>query len=185
MTLISIVFSLTSMIGKSKKKDFHVMVEQDGKMIEPKNGIVNVDKSEFNLVFKFNNPMGLLVNGSFKKKTYELAAKGIAKSKLPGFEETGMAEGLLNKDQEILISNSAPGYWYYENDEQSRFNSTEKKNGKLICKRIIKNFYDVNSKQTSSVKNVKKPLYLVFISYKYKNNIEVELKREWIKINWN
>lgn len=170
-----------------KEKDFHVFIEQNGKLIEPINGVVNLDKSEFNLVFEFNEPMGLLINGSFKKKTYKLATKGKTKSLLPGFQNTGMAEGLLNPDKEIFLSNDSPNYWFYEDSEKNRFNSIEKVDEKLICKRTIKNLYEVDKKTNTEIENVNKPLYLVFISYKLgeKFTDEIELKREWIKIKWN
>jgi len=180
--LLIIFFSLSSM--NEKEKGFHVVIEQNGKLIEPKNGVVSIDKSEFNIIFEFNNPMGLLINGSFKKKTYKLASKGKHKSNLPGFQSTGMAEGLLNPGKEIFISDDAPNYWFYDDDKKNRFNSIEKVDGKLFCRRIIKNLYDVDTKATTIVENVEQPLYLVFISYKYVDKEEVEIKREWIKINW-
>lgn len=79
-----------------KQQGFHVRIEQHKKLIEPVNGLVTLDKSEFIIVFEFSEPMGLLLNGSFKKKTYKFASKGKSKSQLLGFQKTGMAEGLLN-----------------------------------------------------------------------------------------
>ena len=168
------------------EKDFHVEVEQNGKLIEVINGEVTLEKEEFNLVFTLPEPMGLLLNSSFNKKTYKLASAGKPKSELPGFQTTGMAEGLLNEDKEIIISDDSPSYWFYTDEEMNRFNSTEKVNGKLMCKRTIQNLWDVETKETTKISDVKKPLYIVFLSYKMAENKtdEIELKREWIKINW-
>jgi len=58
------------------EKDFHVEVEQNGKLIEVINGEVTLEKEEFNLVFTLPEPMGLLLNSSFNKKTYKLASAG-------------------------------------------------------------------------------------------------------------
>ncbi len=170
-----------------KEKDFHVRIEQNGKVFESINGLVTLDKKEFNIVFEFSEPMGLLINGSFYEKTYKLASKGIIKSELPGFKNTGMAEGLLNPDKEILISDDSPNYWFYDDNEKNRFNSIEEAGGNILCRRIIQNLYDVETKTTIKVEDVSKPLYLVFISYKRGEKItdEIELKREWIKIIWN
>ncbi|MCU0428988.1 MAG: hypothetical protein MUF42_03370 [Cytophagaceae bacterium] len=169
-----------------KQKDFHVLIEQGGVIITPNNGEINLKKGEFNIVFELSEPMGVLVNGSFQETTYERAVKGKPKSDLPGFENTGMAEGLLNPDKEIFISNDAPNYWFYDDKENNRFNSVEVVNEKLICKRIIQNFYEVETKKNIKVENVSKPLYLVFISYRQGKSIvdEIETKREWVKINW-
>jgi len=59
-------------------------------------------------------------------------------------------------------------------------------NGKILCKRVIENFNDLDSKAIIKIGNVEKPLYLVFISYKYGETMsnQIELKREWLQINW-
>ena len=41
------------------EKDFHVRIEQNGELIEPVNGVVTLDKKEFNIMFEFSEPMGL------------------------------------------------------------------------------------------------------------------------------
>lgn len=171
-------FCLTSM--SLKENDFHVIIEQDGKIIESNNGVVTLDKRPFTFVFEFNEPMGLLVNGSFEETTYKLATRGGKRSKLPGFQNTGMAEGLLNPEKEILISNESPSYWFYDDSENHRFNSIETVDGKLLCRRIIENLYNVDAQTNIKVENVSKPLYVTFISYKESQ----EIKREWIKIEW-
>jgi hypothetical protein len=91
-----------------KENDFRVYIEQNGKLMEPINGVVTLEKKSFNIVFEFNEPMGLLINGSFKSKTYTLASKGKTMSKLPGFHTTGLAEGLLNHDKEMFVSKESP-----------------------------------------------------------------------------
>jgi hypothetical protein len=182
--LLVFTFCLISM--KSKENDFRVFIEQNGKIIEPNNGVVTLEKKSFNIVFEFSEPMGLLINGSFKSKTNTLASKGKPMSKLPGFHTTGLAEGLLNPDKEMFVSKESPNYWFYDDPENNRFNSTEKVNGKILCKRVIENFNDLDSKAIIKIGNVVKPLYLVFISYKYGETMsnQIELKRDWLQINW-
>lgn len=168
------------------EKDFHVTVEQFGQIIEPKRNTVKLDKAEFSIVLEFSEPMGLLISGAFDKKTFMLASKNIPKSELPGFFNTGMAEGLLNPNKVILISEDSPSYWFYDDNENHRFDYVETINDTIICKRTIHNFYDVNSKMNMKVENIDKPFYLVFISYKRGANMadEIEVKREFVKIKW-
>ena len=182
--LLMFTFSFISM--NSKENDFRVYIEQNGKLMEPINGVVTLEKKSFNIVFEFNEPMGLLINGSFKSKTYTLASNGKPMSKLTGFHTTGLAEGLLNPDKEMFVSKESPNYWFYDDTENHRFNSTEKVNGKILCKRVIENFNDFDSKAIIKIGNNDKPLYLVFISYKYGEKIsnQIELKRDWLQINW-
>jgi len=183
-TLLVFTFCFISM--NSKENDFRVFIEQNGKLIEPNNGVVTLEKKSFNIVFEFNEPMGLLINGSFKSKTYNLASKGKPMSKLPGFKNTGFAEGLLNPDKDMFVSYEGPSCWFYDDPENNRFNFTEKVNGKIVCKRIIENLFDIDSNANIKVENVDKPLYLVFISYTNgdSNNDRLELNREWLQINW-
>ena len=185
LILILAFTSMTVPTGQTDR-DFHVTLEQNGKSIVPVNNVVTLDKSEFSLVFEFNAPMGLLINASFDNTTYQQAMEGKPKSSLLGFENTGMAEGLFNDSEEIFLSDEAPSYWFYEDEETHRFNSTEKKEGKIICKRTINNLYDINVGENIKIEAVTQPLYLVFISYKRGKSItdEIEIKREYIKIEW-
>ena len=182
------IITLTSMMEPTSQtdRDFHVILEQNGKSIVPVNNVVTLDKSEFSLVFEFDAPMGLLINASFDKTTYQQAKEGKPKSTLQGFENTGMAEGLFNDSEEIFLSDEAPSYWFYEDETAHRFNTIEKKEGKIICKRTINNLYDINAGENIKVEAVGQSLYLVFISYKRGKTItdEIEIKREYIKIEW-
>lgn len=182
--ILILFFSFISM--NLKENDFHVRIEQNGKFIKPVNGVYTLEKSKFNIVFEFSQPMGLLINGSFKKDTYKQASEGKPKSMLPGFQNTGMAEGLLNSDKELFISNDSPNYWFYDDNENNRFNYVEKLKDKIQCKRTILNFYEPDTKNNIKIEDVKKPLYLVFISYtsSQDHKEDVESKREWVKIKW-
>ena len=188
IALLILIVAFTSMCKPTsqKEQEFHVILEQNGKSIVPVNNVVTLDKSEFSLVFEFDAPKGLLINASFDKTTYQQAKQGESISTLQGFENTGMAEGLFNDSEEIFISDNAPSYWFYEDEERHRFNSTEKKEGKIICKRIINNLYDIKSGENIKVEAAAQPLYLVFISYKRGKTITdiIETKREYIKIEW-
>jgi len=184
--LFAVFTCLILISGTSIEQDFHVKIEQDGQIIEPVKNKISLKKKEFSIVFEFSEPMGLLINGSFVKKTYKLASKNKPKTKLPGFQTTGMAEGLLNPDKEIFISNDSPNYWFYDDNEMNRFNEIMVLGDKIICKRIIQNIYDIDTKTSIKVEDVSKPLYLVFISYKRGDKVtdQIEIKREFVKIKW-
>lgn len=167
-----------------KEQDFHVKIEQDGKIIKPINNEVTLKKKEFALVFEFPEFMGVLISASFNDKTFKPASKNKPKIKLPGFANTGMAEGMLNSEKDIMIADDAPSFWFYEDDANHRFNEVIKERGNFTCKRIIQKYYIVADQTSIKVEESKDPLYLVFISYKVDGIKEVELKREYVKINW-
>lgn len=187
IVIILLIVCLSLISNDSVEKGFHVLIEQDGKILKIKNGKVKLDKSEFNIVIELHEPMGLLINASFNKKTYKSASKGKPKSELLGFQNTGMAEGILNTNKEIFISNKSPSYWYYSDEKNNRFNSVEVIDGKYKCRRTISNLYNIDDRLNINIKDVEKPLYLVFILYKRGKRItnEIEIKREYIKIKWN
>jgi len=186
-SIILIIVVIISLSMHTTEKDFHVWVEQDGKKINAANNELTIKKKEFTLFFDFSEPMGILINASFNDQTYKSATEGNDIYELQGFKETGMAENLNNPNKEILLAKNAPSYWFYDDMQTHRFDNVEKKNGKYICRRLIKNLYDIDNKKNIKAENVESPLYLVFISYKYEEDSyeRIELKREMIKINWN
>jgi len=171
-----------------KRIPFKVYIEQDGIRQTITNNEVTLNKKPFNIVFVFAKPNGVLISTSFNKSTYEKALKNEPLSKLPGYEGTGMAEGLLNADKEVIIDDSSPSYWYYDNDKENRFNKISKTRDSLVCTREIKQLYILDEKDNSTlpVEKITKPLYFVFVDYVSdpKTYERKEFQREMLKINW-
>ncbi len=167
---------------------FKVYIEQDGIRLPITNNDVSLNKKQFNIVFVFAKPNGVIISTSFNKTTYEKALKNEPISKLPGFTESGMAEYLLNPDKEVIIDDSAPSYWYYDNDKEHRFNKVAKSRDSLVCTREIKQLYIPGEKEPIilPIEQSNKPLYFVFVDYETnpKTYERKELQREMIKINW-
>jgi hypothetical protein len=172
-----------------KRTPFKVYIEQDGIRLPITNNEVSLNKKQFNIVFVFPKPNGIIISTSFNKTTYEKALKNEPLSKLPGFTESGMAEYLLNPDKEVMIDDTAPSYWYYDNDKEHRFNKVVKSRDSLVCTREIKQLYILGGKEPviMPIEQVNKPLYFVFVDYESdpKTFERKEIQREMIKINWN
>lgn len=168
------------------EKKFGVSISQNGETIDIKNNTVTLNDTTFDIVINFSEPMGILVSASFDKSTYEKAKKNKPLNKLDGFTELGMADGLSNPDKEVLISDKAPNYWYFDSASESRFNKTEVHDNGISCTRTIEKVYDVSTGSTISVQDVKKDLFLVFISYKQGENLtdRIEIQRQCIKLVW-
>ncbi|WP_018344298.1 hypothetical protein [Cytophaga aurantiaca] len=158
-------------------------IEQNGIRQTITNNEVTLDKKTFNIVFVLKKPDGVLVSSSFNKITYEKALKKEALSKLPCYQNTGMAEGLFNKDNEVMISDEAPSYWFYDTDKEHRFNTIIKSRDSLVCTRTIKQVYIIDKQEPILIEKITKPLYFVFINLSDPNAHEPE-EREMIKINW-
>ncbi len=191
LTLVLVVlvfgaFHFSKDLNRDNDNRFSVTIEQNGEKKNIENNTVVLGQGTFDIVFEFSEPMGLLVNASFSKKTFELASKNEHLDKLPGFEETGMAEGILNSEKEVFVSYNAPNYWYYDTDEQNRFNSVYRTVNGIVCKRTIESFYDTDSKTRIKVTDAEKPLYLVIVSYKRGEKItdKIEVQRQYLRIKW-
>lgn len=171
-----------------KYSPFKVYIEQDGIRLPITNNEVSLDKKPFRIVFVFDKPNGILISTSFNKATYEMAIKNEPLAKLPGYQGTGMAEYLFNNDKEVLVDDSAPSYWFFDNIKEHRFNTVKTSKDSLVCTREIKQFniFDEKGNIILPIEKVSKALYFVFIDYisdpqTYK---KTELQREMIKINW-
>jgi len=171
-----------------KRVPFKVYIQQDGIRQTITTNEVTLNKKPFNIVFVFAKPNGILISTSFNKSTYEKALKNEPLSKLPGYEGTGMAEGLLNTDKEVIIDDTSPSYWYYDNDKENRFNKISKTRDSLVCTREIKQLYILDGKDNSTlpVEKITKPLYFVFVDYVSdpKTYERKEFQREMLKVNW-
>jgi hypothetical protein len=174
-------------VDETHDKFFRVYFEQDHKIIEAVGDDVFLKKEPFDVVLEFPEPMGVLVHASLNPETYDDAVKGKSLKKLPGFENTGMAESMFNTDNEIMLSNTAPNYWFYDNDDAHRFDAVESSNGKITCKRRVVQFTDVDSNRVIKLSDVEQPLNLVFISTEQTEGSDenVELNRVAVRVNWD
>lgn len=96
----------------SSDPTFTVTVEQGGHEQTITNGKVMVKPMSFDIVIEMSEPMGVLVNASLNSRSFTKAINQKHLDKIPGFQETGMAEGLFNSDRAITLAELAPMYWF-------------------------------------------------------------------------
>jgi hypothetical protein len=190
LKIVFTIFTITIWAKTANKLStpapFNISIVQGGVKVPIINNEVILSKSSFDIVIDMPKPDGVLLNASTNKKTATLALKNKVQAKLPGFKETGMAEALLNSDKEIILAETAPSFWYYDNGNEHRFNSVIKSDSGLKCIRTVENLYDRKTKNTIKISDVQKKLYLVFIYNKSNTNYfdRVEEKREIVIISW-
>jgi len=172
--------------NEAQDKIFRVYFQQDHKTIEATDEIF-LKREPFDIVFEFPEPMGVLVHASLSPETYDLAVKSKPMKKLPGFVGTGMAEENFNKDNDVMLSASAPSYWFYDSDTAHRFNEIAvEKNKTIVCKRHVEQLTDIDSNRVVKIADVAAPLNLVFISTEQTDGTkeQTELNRVAVKVNW-
>ncbi|MCL2328220.1 MAG: hypothetical protein FWC39_06860 [Bacteroidetes bacterium] len=184
-TLLFIQNACTT-VNAQQLDNFNVSISQNGEEKNIVNNTVTLQKKEFAIVVHFSQPMTLLVSAALNDKTYKPATKQKPLDELPAFINPGaMAETMFNKDKEILLSDDSPSNWYYDSIDDHRFNSIHIDENGITAEREIENLYDVIKKETIPISDVKKPLYLVFVSCKYNDKKErTEIHRQYMEIKW-
>lgn len=162
---ILLLFTATQFLRAQNEK-LTVKVFQFGKEIKAVNSVYQLKSDEFSLQFNAENTNAFLIGSTFDDDVYR-SAKGDADLEVTWFQSTGMAEGIFNNEKQILISNEAPSYWYYETKEDHRFDKNPIGNQKKwSATRSITNLYDLSNDQEIKVKDFKKSLYLIFYNNK-------------------
>ena len=188
LSSLLIIFLLCGTTLK-EKQFFTVGVMQNGKEEVITDHKITLNKDAFSLLLKFEESKSVLVNASFEPSSFDEALKGSPMADIKGFHQSWMAESNMNPDKEIQVSDSAPAQWFYENPEESRFNSAKTVKNTVVCERVVENFYLNKPGEIGSVKvkNAKKnKLYLVFVSKGITpaTGMSVETHRDFLEITF-
>ncbi len=184
--LSTVVIALLCLCKLQAQSAISIYFMQDGKRIDVQSNKVTLEKKPFDIVVVIPKDTNLLVNASFIADSYKAAKKGAAHSAIPGFTALGMAEVMNNADNELLIDNAAPMFWYYDSDADMRYNAATISGGVLTGTRTVKQFYIVTPASGKGiivpVAEVPDPLYIVFAEqghWSNKNAFCLPVKIEW------
>ncbi|HEY6162280.1 MAG TPA: hypothetical protein VI112_13690 [Bacteroidia bacterium] len=181
-SLFILLFSGTEPV----KRSFTYRILQDGVEVPVKKNSVSLHKKAFVIEFTIPGPLAIFVNASLDDRSFRIAKTKKPYTTIPGFTETGMAESNFNSEREIMMNDAAPNYWFYDNENQHRFDNVKAGNNGFICTRTVEKLYDVNQKKTIKLEQMTGPLYLVFLVKQAGKSQEDEkqLQRECLKIKW-
>ena len=177
--------------AKERKDYFSVSIQQDGKIIPIKDHTVRLKKKPFTILLYFPkiDDINIYVNASRSSESYNAARQGKPMEEIPGFHEKfGMAEYRFNRERTLMLSKSAPHYWYYSKDDDHRFDEVYPKDGKWLCRRIAANIMNRDTKR--DYKNIENfdgnRLYMVFLKGKYTKDYSniIENQREYLEIDF-
>ena len=161
---------------------FSMWIEQDGQTMPLNHGAVTLRKAPFEVVMALSRPMAVHLSASLLPKTLQMAAKGWALSKLPGFENRGMAEVMFNPDNQLLICDDSSSYWFFTNKQTHRFNRVTRSGKQFICRRTVTQLVDIDEQVTLPVSDINCPIYLVAVHTRPDDVTEVH--RQWLTIEW-
>lgn len=169
---------------------FSVAVEQGGRRVEIVDHEVILRKAPFALIVTFSGPDTIMVNASQYPASFELAATGRPLNELPCFNALFFSpyiEGAFNEDKVLLLSKTAPQYWFYNTPTFHRFDGVENVNGKLACRRTIAALYLEEERRTVPIEKFQgDTLYFVFVKAARPRVTmpDYEFHRECIKISF-
>lgn len=165
---------------------FSAYIMQDGKRLEINQHVVQVKRKTFNVVVDMPDQNGVFVSVAFNHKTFKNALKNIPAEHLPGFSNSAMSEKWLNQNNELMVSDFSPNYWFIDSRLEHRFTDYEIINDRYWCYRTVDILYDADVKKQRELSKVEMPLYLTFITFSKDgdNSRANELMRHEFKIEW-
>lgn len=173
-------------IGTSMKQ-IEVSIEQNGKVVEPTNGVITLKKEPFNIVVVFPGPMSVLLNSSYDDRLYKLALEGEQLTGLPEFNKSNVgAVALKNPDQEVYLTEGSSIPLFFENKNEHTFNFIEKKRNRLRCVQYVKQFLHEDSPDPVALHIIDDPIYMVFVSSEMavETPKDVTFHGKHLKIEW-
>lgn len=183
LSLVILVFGSVS--AKNKPEGFRFKIVQDGKEMLVKDHSVVLKKETFQLVFNLKSEEGMLVHASFNPYTFNEVSNGVLVDDIETLG-MGMAAGLYNPSESLVVEDSASSYWFYDSVDEHRFDSyIELKDG-VECVRTISNLENIEDESLLSIQKVNRPLYLVIVSSVFEVDAETEVKEvlSYLKIDW-
>jgi hypothetical protein len=162
---------------------FAVSIEQDGKPVAVKDHEATLRKAPFDILVDLPGKGSFVyVNTSFADAMYEKAKtnKPLGREFRPGLF---MAEGDRNAEKDIIPGPDAIHSWYYETDQDNRFNEVKPSGAGFRGRRTVANAY-LDGKDVKVEDWKDSTLYLVFLSGEGKPDASetVERQREYLKL---
>jgi len=181
--------SSSTVIEDTSLNEINISIMQNNEVIEPENNTYRLRRAPFSILLAFKQPDGLLVHASFNDTTYVKAESASHLNELPGFSNTSIAEELFNMESVIHLSETAPGYWYYTDERDHRFNSVISDNRGYLCIREISNIINADSgKDPVPLSRMNgDTLYIVIMKTDWNQDYtkRIELNRKYFKIIFN
>lgn len=185
---LSIFILFTCLLVTAQDGRFGLYFEQNGQRYDVIKNEVTLKAAPFDLVLVFPAPMGVLINASLEPFTYGPVTKKKSKKKkeeLIGFANTGMAEENFNPGNDIMITDNAPSYWYYDSATAHRFSQVILTDSGYVCKRHIESLAFIGDKKKEKIEGNMPALFLVLMSTMWTKDMrEIELMRAAVKVNW-
>lgn len=188
---IALVLSCAVIIGAIAGEDISdnliaVSIKQNGVIIPMENDTVTISRAPFEIIFTHRDPISFLVNASLTPQTYYLVDTDVELKNLPGFTQTGMAEGLRNDAFHITLSKDAPNAWMYSDKDVNRFDKVSVRRKSIECTRTIQNIRYGQELEKKIEDTDMDSIYLAFVEYEFDSDTydSIQLSRLKLRIDF-
>jgi hypothetical protein len=189
---ILLLLSFLPAIAFSQKKDVVIRIVQDESfLLGDFQTNITLKKKGFKFQILLENTEGVYVFASIEDSVYRFTEN----SPIQDFSYLKLLElrddDQFNTNKELNMSKTGWSYWFYRDSAQWHpFNRkiVGMGPGRNVCTKVIKQLYDVTEGNIVKFKNMRGPLYLLFVAVKdYDENGQpkTELMRRKLKIEWS
>lgn len=183
---------LAPQMGWSQNKHVSIRISQDDAVILDKyeNDIV-LEKKSFKIQVLLDNVSGVYVFAAFSDSICCRLSELDTIAGLGDLPDRTMREAEFNKEKELLVNDdNSCAYWYYS--KETPWHGFNKKiilldSGRIVAVKTVKQLYDVPSQREIKLKEMKAPLYLLFVAvseFDPSGKPIRELMRRKVRINW-
>jgi hypothetical protein len=175
----------------SQEKDIMIRIIQNESIkLSDFDTEITMKKKQFKVQVMLDHAEGVYVFASIRDSVYRFTEN----SPIRDFSYLNLLElnetDTFNTNKELNLSETGWSYWNY-NDSLNWHSFSRNPVGigskRVVCTKFIKQLHDVATGETIKFKDIKSPLYLLFIAVKeYDENGKplVELIRRKVKITW-
>ncbi len=161
ITLILLCLFSLSYLSLQAQESVNIKIKQDYQTLTAKDGVFNIQRKPFKLVFHVRNTDGFCIGITQDEDIYR-SAIGEADMEVMWFENTGMAEGRFNEDLTTTISDEAPSYWYFTAIDDHRFDKDPYGTPQeWLAERTVNAFYLAEFSESFKLEDMVRPVYVV------------------------
>jgi len=167
----------TAILSQAQEVNFQVDILQNQQSVPRVNDSYHLKKGTIDFLFKVQHLEGFLLGVTLDEDVYE-AALGRNDLEVSWFENTGMAEAYFNESKKLFISNDAPSYWYFTDENDHRFNLGAQGTAEdWVGIRTIRLLDDLLGQKSISLDRFKGNLYIIMYTPIYDKDYRLKDKK--------
>lgn len=183
---------LVPVFSYAQKKQVFIRISQDESvLLDNYESNIVLEKKTFKIQVFLDNVAGVYVFAAFSDS---ICCRLSELDSIAGFMELPdrtMKEPEFNKDKELLVNDdNSCAYWYY--DKETAWRGFNKKvvlldSGRLVAIKTVKQLFYVPDQQEVRLKDINRPLYLLFVAvseFDVAGRPAKELMRKKVRIEW-